>query len=193
MLNVRARLVAWEMAILALLMTVTRFSHEGSAISLPDASLAVFFLVGMYCGGVGRFIVLFLLATLIDLVATGFMGISDYCLTPAYVFLLPTYGTMWWIGCWLRGSDSNALDAAWIMRACMAVVVGTSIAFLVSNLSFYAFSGKVSQVSVGNYLSALTGYYAAYLSSTVLYSALGVLCMEFTRSGLLRESNKLLH
>lgn len=39
------------LALFALLMAATRFHHFGSALFLPDASLAVFFLAGFYLSG----------------------------------------------------------------------------------------------------------------------------------------------
>jgi hypothetical protein len=39
---------AWVLGVLALMMAVTRFHHQGSAFALPDASLAIFFLAGIF-------------------------------------------------------------------------------------------------------------------------------------------------
>jgi hypothetical protein len=36
---------------LAILMALTRSDHFGSALTLPDASLAVFYLAGIFTGG----------------------------------------------------------------------------------------------------------------------------------------------
>ena len=47
MTNIQTRAIVIFVA-LATLMAATRFNHFGSAVSLPDASLAVFFLGGLY-------------------------------------------------------------------------------------------------------------------------------------------------
>ena len=51
--NIQTRLIA-IFAALAALMAATRFNHFGSAVSLPDASYAVFFLGGLYLAGFTR-------------------------------------------------------------------------------------------------------------------------------------------
>ena len=45
--NIQTRSIAIFIS-LAALMAATRFNHFGSAVSLPDASYAVFFLCGLY-------------------------------------------------------------------------------------------------------------------------------------------------
>ena len=92
-------------AALATLMLATRFDHFGSAVALPDASLAVFFLGGIFLtlsarASLAAFTALILEAGLIDYYATSVQGISDWCMTPAYWFLIPTYGSLWLIGRW---------------------------------------------------------------------------------------------
>ena len=39
-------------------------------------------------------------AGLIDYYATSVQGISDWCMSPAYWFLIPTYGSLWLVGRW---------------------------------------------------------------------------------------------
>src|ERR1035438_5697145 len=85
---------------LMLAMAATRFNHFGSAFSLPDASWSVFFLGGLYLSKYTRisiavFIALLLQAGLMDSYVTTIQGVSDWCVTPAYWFLIPTYGSLW--------------------------------------------------------------------------------------------------
>ena len=91
------------LALFALLMAATRFHHFGSALFLPDASLAVFFLAGFYLSGVMALAVLLLEAGLIDYLAITMGGVSDWCVTPAYWFLIPTYACLWCGGRWYAG------------------------------------------------------------------------------------------
>jgi hypothetical protein len=100
-------------AALAALMAATRFEHFGSAISLPDASYAVFFLGGLYMARSVRasaavFAALIIEAGLIDFYATSVQGISDWCMTPAYWFLIPTYGSLWFVGRWFALHSHSA-------------------------------------------------------------------------------------
>ena len=69
---------------------------------LPDASLAAFFLAGFYLRALWVPIALFALATVIDLTAIGWGGVSGYCLSPAYAMLVPAYGAAWAVGRWYR-------------------------------------------------------------------------------------------
>lgn len=93
-------------AALAALMAATRFNHFGSAVSLPDASYAVFFLGGLYLTrsasmSVAAFIALILEAGWIDYYATSVQGVADWCMSPAYWFLIPTYASLWLVGRWV--------------------------------------------------------------------------------------------
>ena len=79
--------------LLAAVMAATRFHHFGSAISLPDASLAIFFLAGFYLRSPLLFAGFLAEAALVDYLAITYGGVSDWCISPAYVFLIPTYAS----------------------------------------------------------------------------------------------------
>jgi len=98
-------------AALAALMAATRFNHFGSAVSLPDASYAVFFLGGLYLTrsasmSVAAFIALILEAGWIDYYATSVQGVADWCMSPAYWFLIPTYASLWLVGRWVASRNA---------------------------------------------------------------------------------------
>ncbi|HEY6096360.1 MAG TPA: hypothetical protein VIU93_15575 [Gallionellaceae bacterium] len=160
---------------LALLMAVTRGSHFGSGSYLPDATLAVFLLGGFFLTGFGRaamlvFGVLLLEAGAIDYYAVNAAGVSDWCVTPAYWFLIPTYAVMWLGGSWFAGQQQNG----WRSLAQFAGVswLATSGAFLVSEGSFYLLSGRYGDMSVGEYASGAAQYYLPYLAGSLMYLAL---------------------
>src|SRR5690606_32608126 len=95
----------WRLLPLALLILLTRVDHFGSAMHLPDASKAVFFLAGFYltqAAGRGSnlgFWALLLLVVAIDFISFGLSGRETaLCLTPSYPFLLPAYGALWFGG-----------------------------------------------------------------------------------------------
>ena len=75
--------------ILVLLMAVTRGHHFASLNHLPGASWAVFFLAGAYLRPLWVFPALFLEAALLDFAAISWSGVSSFCVSPAYIFLLP--------------------------------------------------------------------------------------------------------
>lgn len=162
---------------LAVLMAVTRMDHFGSAVSLPDATLAVFYLVGMLAGGVVSFVALCAEAALIDYLAITQFQVSDYCISPAYVFLLPTYAVMFLAGRW--SAKYLVLNIQDISRFTACLIGATSLAFFISNGGFYWFSGKFPEMSVTQYITRVGQYYPPYLGSTLLYSLTIALSAKF--------------
>ena len=72
---------------LSVLMWLTRGNHSISPTHLPDASWAVFFLVGFYFRD-RLLLPLFLAqAVIVDYVAINMFGMDNFCVTPAYLFL----------------------------------------------------------------------------------------------------------
>ncbi len=159
--------------LLPLLMLATRTDHFGSAVSLPDASLAVFFLTGFYLRrlmwGLGSFVLLCALAAGIDYWAITARGVSDFCVTAAYGFLVPTYLVVWWAGRW---AGSNTDDKALLISA---TVMSLLVAFLISNGSFYLFSGYFTELNLAEYTGRVAQYLPRYLISPLSYLAVAVL------------------
>jgi hypothetical protein len=125
------RSVAW---LLGALMVLTR---QCDFAGVADASWAVFFLGGLYIGSSRIFALYMLLAVLVDYVVTQHLGVSSYCLSAAYPFLLPAYATLWWGGRWLarRWNPARPLGTLTLTAATLAVAV--SVCFVISNGSFY--------------------------------------------------------
>lgn len=152
------------------LMAATRFDHMGTAVALPDASLAVFFLAGLWLGGRYFFALLLMEAAAVDYWAITQMAVSDYCVSPAYGFLIPTYAAMWLAGKYCRRLQS--LSIRHMTLQFMALVIATSGAFLISNSSFYLLSENIAQPSWAQYVDTFSNYYSWYLSATLLYAVL---------------------
>ncbi len=152
---------------LMVLMAATRFHHFGTPFALPDASLAVFFFAGLWVGGRYLFAALLLEAGLIDYLAITKLGVSDFCVSKAYLFLVASYGAMWLGGKWCRQFDRLTLAPA--AQEFAALVVSTSIAFLFSNGSFYWLSGRYPEGSWAQYIERVAMYYPPYLTSTLIY------------------------
>ncbi|WP_305910047.1 hypothetical protein Q9L42_002275 [Methylomarinum sp. Ch1-1] len=154
---------------LMVVMAATRIHHFGDTVSLPDASLAVFFLGGLWFGGITLFIALLLEAGLLDYVAISHFGVSDYCVSPAYVFLIPCYAALWFGGRYCKQfSDRKASHLALHFGILVASV---SVAFLISNGSFYLLSGRYPDNNWVEYSSRVMMYYPPYLKYTLIYSA----------------------
>ena len=174
--NIQTRTIA-IFAVLAALMAATRFNHFGSAVSLPDASLAVFFLGGLYLARSARwslaaFIALVLEAGLIDYYATSLQGTSDWCMTPAYWFLIPTYGSLWFVGHWF--ALRQTMERKGFIRLIFAAWAASSFAFVFSNAAFYLLSEHFADMGVVEYTARVAQYYASYVSVALLYIASAV-------------------
>lgn len=164
-------------ATLAVLMAATRFNHFGSAISLPDASLAIFFLGGLYLATLARasiaaFIVLIVEAGLVDYYAVSIQGVSDWCMTPAYWFLIPTYGSLWLAGRWF--ALRHAIEGRGLVGLALTAWAAISFAFIFSNAAFYLFSEYFAGMSAVEYASRVAQYYGSYVSAALLYIACAV-------------------
>ncbi len=152
------------------LMAATRFHHFGDFKTLPDASLAAFFLAGLFAGHPGWFGILLLEAGLIDYLAITYGGVSGWCVTPAYLFLVPTYGAMWLGGRWCR---RYRLDETSGLIVSLATLAGTTLlAFLISNASFYLLSGYFDSLSPLEYATRVARHLLPYLGTTLAYAVL---------------------
>lgn len=165
---------------LVLLMAATRMHHFGSSLHLPDASLAVFLLAGFLVASPTLFGALLLEAAALDYVAITHLGVSDYCVTPAYWFLIPTYAVLWFGGRYYAGKHQNSLRSLGIFAAVSFAAVST--AFIISNGAFYVFSGRFPDMSVAQYAARVAQYYVPYVSGAVTYLVpAAMLYVLFTR------------
>lgn len=165
-MNIQIRNIAITVA-LAALMAATRMHHFGSPLHLPDASLAVFLLAGFFVASPLFFAGLLFEAAALDYVAISQLGVSDWCVTPAYWFLVPTYAVLWLAGRYYARMHRYSLGSLAVFS--VLSVVALSAAFLISNLSFYWFSGRYPGMGMAEYLAAIAEYYIPYLSGGLLY------------------------
>jgi len=161
----------WVVAALVLLMAATRFNHFGSSAALPDASYAVFFLGGLFLGRVrGALAVLALLlveAALVDYYAINFLGVSGWCVTSAYGFLVFAYSSLWFVGRWY--APRHDLTGKSLLGLLMAAVAAGSLAFVIANVSFYLLAGYFGRMTVAEYTSSVAQYYGPYVEVAVMY------------------------
>lgn len=160
------------------LMTLTRFHHFGDFLHLPDASLAVFFFAGFYRK---KALLLFLmaLAAFIDYIAIA-NGTSSFCVSPAYVFLIPTYAAMWFAGRYC--STFSALKITALSRQVGIAALATSAAFIISNGSFYWLSDRYTDLSWAQYSERMAEYYPMYAGCALLYIIAGYAIMTLVKS-----------
>jgi len=156
------------------LMALTRFHHFGDALHLTDASLTVFFFAGFYRvnkqSSTALLAFLLAFAGLIDYLAIA-SGTIAWCVTPAYLFLIPTYAALWLAGghcatLKLDSLPSLANATSWLMLA-------ATTAFLISNGSFYLFSDYFTGMTLSAYGAKIAAYYPPYVGSALLYTLIG--------------------
>jgi hypothetical protein len=175
-------------ALFATVMLATRVNHFSA---VPDASWALFFIAGFYFSagpsatdrasmrgllnlrGSFRwaFPLLMVLAVAIDYVVISGQGIaffSHYCMSTAYLFLLPAYAAPWLGGSWLR-KHYNGLGLRELGLLAGTSVVAASACFLVSNGSFYWISANVPARSFGGWMENMGDWYLSYLGTTLVY------------------------
>jgi hypothetical protein len=169
-------------AALVVLMAVTRAYHFGSALHLPDASLAVFLLAGFYLPR-WAFPVLLVEAGLVDYFAINYGGVSGWCFSAAYWFLIPTYAVLWMGGRFYATRHQFTLRS--LAEFSAIAFAATGAAFLISNVSFYLFSDNFQTMSAAQYGAQVAQYFIPYLQSAFLYLsvavALHVAVIESTR------------
>jgi hypothetical protein len=184
----------WILLGLAALMATTRFHHFGSVTFLPDASLAVFFLAGLYLTKritfassdkgpsetsaarwlipAGIFAFLLLEAGLVDYLAIRYGGVSDWCVTPAYWFLIPTYGVMYLAGAWCARFDPLTKSGA--VKTGGVLLAASATAFLISNGSFYLFADRFAEMNWVAYADRTAPYLVSYVTYAMVYCALAL-------------------
>jgi hypothetical protein len=157
------------LAALGLAIAATRMDHFGGALALPDASLAAFFLAGLWLRAGWSFAALLLVALGVDLAALAQSGLGADCLSPAYPFLIAAYGALWAAGRRCRGSAAPTFVGHIVVVSCAA-----GIAFAISSLSWFAFSGHFADRSLPEYIVATLPQAPHYLGWAVGYAMLGL-------------------
>ncbi|MGC8698464.1 MAG: hypothetical protein ACP5Q0_08295 [Halothiobacillus sp.] len=184
--------------LLALSMAATRYHHFSNLLHLADTSWAVFFIAGYYLRPRWMFPALLSLAVAIDLAAVWVdgTGISG-CFSPAYPGLLAAYAALWGAGRWaamqtLPRSAHQAVMGVAIEMLQIAgwLTLGVLAAFALSNLTFWAWSGHFSALSLGDYTDRVIGYLGQYWRVTSFYVS-GVVIAFMLIDGLKLQATQL--
>ncbi|HEX2585113.1 MAG TPA: hypothetical protein VHL14_08270 [Steroidobacteraceae bacterium] len=157
---------------LLLMLVLTRSGHFGSSLKLPDASWAMFWLGGALALRWWWPAIMLVASAAIDYFVIS-NGVSSYCVTPAYPFIIPAYFSLWFAGRWIAG-HLNA-DAQSLLRTGISILGGVTFAFIITNVGFYLFAGYFSSMPAWTYLQAVVKYWPGYMLHTSIYAVTGLL------------------
>jgi hypothetical protein len=149
--------------ILAALVITTRGHHFASINYLPSASLAVFFLAGLYLRPALVFPALLALCAGLDFYSITFAGTSRFCVTAAYGFLLPAYGVMWLAGRWF--AKRYSFSSAAILPLVGSVSLASVFSELFSSGGFYFFGGRYADPTLAVFGERLMKYFPHQLEN----------------------------
>ncbi len=169
--------------VLVLLMIMTRGYHFASMHNLPGASWAIFFLAGVYLRSAWPLLGFFALTWILDYAGYTWGGSSGFCLTPAYIFLLPAYSALWFAGRWY----ANQHQFAWqtLIPLSLSILVGFSLCQLISSGGFYFFSGRFEETTFIELGQRLVEYSPMYMESFLFYT--GITAVVHTAFALLSQ------
>jgi hypothetical protein len=171
-------------AIIALLVATTHGHHFASALHLPPATWVAFFLAGFYVRRAWVFAALLAEVVLLDYVAVSVGGVSAFCVSPAYGFLLPAYGSLWLAGRWFAARycfDWNTLPALGA-----SLLSSVMLAEVFSSGGFYFFSGRFADTSLAEFGGHLLKYFPYSLQSFAFWIGVAVavhVAFALTQSG----------
>ena len=158
---------------LAILMAATRGHHFATLQHLPSASWAVFFLAGVYLRPRWALPALLAATWLLDFAAVTWGNSSSFCLTPAYVFLLPAYSSLWLAARIYAGHYRFAWRT--LLPLGVSVLLGAFACELFSSGGFYFFSGRFAAPTFSEFASRLVTYFPASLQSLAFYVGIAAL------------------
>ena len=144
------------------LVAATHGQHDLTAFHFPPATWAAFYLGGLLLQRAGWWISGLALVAGLDYAAITWGGVSDFCISPAYLFMVPAYGTLW-----LAGRLASR-HLHWKLRDGLVVAASLSSILAAETLasgSFYLFSGKVRQEGLNGLLHYLVTWAPATLEA----------------------------
>ena len=158
--------------VLVLMMLLTRSHHWASIHSLPDASWAIFFLLGVYVRALWVVPALIAASVVIDYVAITWGGVSDFCVSPAYWLLIPAYAVLFAGGrFYARGHQLSVMG---LLRLVGVALVVVAVAQLLTTGGFYFFSGRFADPTLAGLMLRLEKYFPPMLGTFALYLGVAV-------------------
>lgn len=166
---------AFALAACVAVMIGTRGKHFGVGFNLPDATLAIFFIAGIYLRQIAYPVLLMASATMIDYFSVQ-NGASSWCITPAYLFLIPTYLTMWF-----GGKTFSSLDIASIGQGLAfgaELFTSSALAFTISSGGYYLFSGHFAEPTVAEFIQRALQYSPSYIGNVFIYMIFAIIAFK---------------
>jgi len=154
-------------ALFALVMIGTRFHHFGDMLHLPDASMALFFLGGIYLRKHLAFIGFVVLAVLVDWYSVSYAGVSDFCITVAYSFLPLAYAVLWYGGRLIAPRFDGSLRSHGLVF--LGIVVCATLSYAVSNGAFYWLGGRYTNPHMTEYVARFMQWGPLFVRAAALY------------------------
>ena len=154
--------------VILFLMIITRGNHITTLYALPDASLALFLIGGIYLKSIRFFITLFLFGLFIDFGASALDPKLGFCLTKGYWGLVPAYAILWVYGYFLNKRKYLQKLSIFIPYVSVAVV----LAFFISTQTYYLFSGRFGSPSLAESILHGWEYLPQYFLSSFIYIGL---------------------
>ena len=176
---------------IAFSMLLTRGSHVLTHVSLPDASLALFLLGGLYLSAnvklsMAWFAAFFALATFIDFGAAALDPAQGFCLTNGYWGLIPSYAALWFGGVWL----SKQKNPFAVLPFSAVSLSATFVAFVLSTQTYYLFSGRFPANGVIESMQHGWEYLPNWMGVNAAYFGLVLLIVTLVRSTKSAEISK---
>lgn len=165
-MNLSNKLTIPTLFILSTLMWLTRGHHTASFINLPDATWAIFFILGFYFSSIGIPALFLIQAFAIDYLVVTQLGIGDSCFTAAYIFLMPAYLSLWGAGRYL--SKHYALSFTSLKLFFISALLGIVGCELISSGSYY-WINVPGQASLTEFAARIVQYLPNALAITFAY------------------------
>lgn len=160
-------------AAISFLMLLTRGSHVLTSVALPDASLALLLIGGLYLRKAAWFGLFVALATVIDFGAAAIDPAQGFCLTDGYWGLIPSYAAMWLGGLWLANrKDAFQKDAFDVVPYALVSMCATFVAFVISTQTYYLFSGRFPAKGLVESLQHGWEYLPSWMGFSAMYFAI---------------------
>lgn len=166
---------AWLVAVLlAVLLVSTRCYLLGLSAVCANASMAVFFLGGLYLRKHVAFFGFFLLAVMTDLGTMLWAGLTPNALGISWASLSEpvAYAGLWFGGAWCAVHRKPKL---------VSFVVGSMLtlaAFWLTNVTFYWLSGYVPAPTFAGWVANFSQWVSLYVGTTMAYIAGALLLQE---------------
>ncbi len=154
--------------VISFLMVLTRGNHVTTLYALPDASLALFLIGGIYLKSTRFFITLFLLALFIDFGVAALDPKLGFCLTKGYWGLIPTYASLWVCGYFLNKQKYLQKLSVFIPIVSITIV----LAFIISTQTYYLFSERFGNPNLLNSIFHGWEYFPQYFMASFCYIGL---------------------